>query len=224
MKNEILLLTEWFQELKGEKEKIKLKMMLFIGAKADNKSNICKCSKKDLREWLGQKSNSNNEKNVERLDQLQEEGYISYSKITSNSFSITVNTENKTKILGIQKQWLEEIRGANRDKGYKKIDETITTDWLQTFDLFANIHIGRIRGRTTQTDIASILNVSRTTVSGALKLLNLCNFDYINCKGIIDKERINFRTKNEEGVYIVYEQVYNRGTHIDYIDYRESAF
>lgn len=225
MKNDILIFTQWLQELKGNKEELKL--MLYIGANADIKNNVCKCSLKDFREWLGQTSNTNNKKNIARLNNLQEKNYISYSNI-GNTYYITINTKNMNKIDGVQKQWLEQIRIANRNKDYKKIDNSIKVDWLQTFYLFVNIHLGTIRNLTTQTQLANILNVSKPTINGALKLLNLCNFDNISCKGLTAKEKVQYEyeniNENNEKIIIIYEQTRNIGTHIDYIDYRESAF
>lgn len=220
MENDVLIFTQWLQELKGDKEKLKL--MLYIGANADNKSNICRCSLKDLREWLGQTSKTSNKKNIARLEQLQEQQFISYTT-TGNTYNIKVNTDNKDIIPGIKKQWLEELRGANRDKNYKKIDVNIKVDWLQAFYIFVNIHTGIIRELTTQTKIASILNISKPTVNGALKLLNLCTFDNLKCGSRKETERVKYeyRPKDNENIIIIYEQTRNIGTNIDYL---ESAF
>jgi len=222
MENDVLIFTQWLEELKTSKETLKL--MLYIGANADIKSNTCKCTLKDLREWLGQTSKTNNKKNIQRLEQLQEQQFISYTT-TGNTYNIKVNTDNKDIIPGIKKQWLEQIRGANRDKDYKKIDQDISTDWLQTFFLFVNIHIGNIRGLTNQNDIASILNISKPTVSGALKLLNLCTFDNLKCGSRTEKEFVKYRyetlNQDNEKIFIEYQQTRNIGTNIDYL---ENAF
>lgn len=219
MGNDILVFTQWLQELRGEKEKLKL--MLYFGANADSKNNICKCSLKDLREWLGQVSKTANKKNIERLEQLQKQSYISYIP-TGNTYNIKVNADNKNLIPGIKKQWLEQIRGANRDKEYKKIDENIKADWLQAFYLFVNIHIGIIRGLTKQTDIANILNVSKPTVSGALKLLNLCDFEKLKCGSRKETEKVKYEYKTtnkcDQEIIIIYQQTRNKGTNIDYIE------
>lgn len=219
MENDVLIFTQWLEELKTDKET--LKIMLYIGANADHKTYTCKCTLKQFREWLGQKSKTANKKNIARLEQLQKQQFISYTP-KGNTYNIKVNADNKNIIPGIKKQWLEQIRGANRDKDYKKIDQDISTDWLQTFFLFVNIHTGTMRGQTTQTAIASILNISRTTVSGALKLLNLCNFDYISCKGLQVKDYV--KINNNDKIIIVYELTRNKGTYLDYIDYTEKAF
>ena len=222
MENDVLIFTQWLKELKTSKETLKL--MLYIGANADSKSNICRCTLKDLREWLGQKSKTSNKKNIARLEQLQEQQFISYTT-TGNTYNIKVNTDNKDIIPGIKKQWLEQIRGANRDKDYKKIDQDISTDWLQTFFLFVNIHISNIRGLTNQNDIASILNISKPTVSGALKLLNLCTFDNLKCGSRTEKEFVKYRyetlNQDNEKIFIEYQQTRNIGTNIDYL---ENAF
>ncbi len=220
MENDVLIFTQWLKELKTSKETLKL--MLYIGANADSKSNICRCTLKDLREWLGQTSKTNNKKNIERLEQLQKQSYISYTT-TGNTYNIKVNADNKDIIPGVKKQWLEELRGANRDKNYKKIDVNIKVDWLQAFYIFVNIHTGIIRELTTQTKIASILNISKPTVNGALKLLNLCTFDNLKCGSRKETERVKYeyRPKDNENIIIIYEQTRNIGTNIDYL---ESAF
>lgn len=220
MENDVLIFTQWLKELKTSKETLKL--MLYIGANADSKSNICRCTLKDLREWLGQTSKTNNKKNIERLEQLQKQSYISYTT-TGNTYNIKVNADNKDIIPGVKKQWLEELIGANRDKNYKKIDVNIKVDWLQAFYIFVNIHTGIIRELTTQTKIASILNISKPTVNGALKLLNLCTFDNLKCGSRKETERVKYeyRPKDNENIIIIYEQTRNIGTNIDYL---ESAF
>lgn len=220
MENDVLIFTQWLKELKTSKETLKL--MLYIGANADSKSNICRCTLKDLREWLGQTSKTNNKKNIERLEQLQKQSYISYTT-TGNTYNIKVNADNKDIIPGVKKQWLEELRGANRDKNYKKIDVNIKVDWLQAFYIFVNIHTGIIRELTTQTKIASILNISKPTVTGALKILNLCTFDNLKCGSRTETERVKYeyRPKDNENIIIIYEQTRNKGTIIDYL---ESAF
>lgn len=222
MENDILVFTQWLQELRGEK--LKLKMMLYIGANVEHKSYICRCSLKDIREWLGQASKTANKDNKARLEQLQEQCYISYT-ITGNTYNIKVNADNKQLIPGIRKQWLEQLRGANRDKDYKKIDENINADWIQTFYIFVIAHTGILRGLTTQSEISSILNVSKPTVNGALKLLNLCNFDGLKCESRKETERIKYKyettNQDNEKIILIYEQTRNIGTNIDYI---ESAF
>lgn len=191
--------------------------MLYIGANADHKSYTCRCTLKQFREWLGQTSKTNNKKNIARLEQLQEQQFISYTT-TGNTYNIKVNADNKNIIPGIKRQWLEQIRGANRDKDYKKINENISTDWVQAFYLFVNIHIGIIRGITTQTAIASILNISKPTVSGALKLLNLCTFDDLKCGSRVETERTKYKYETDQAI-IVYQQTRNIGTNIDYLEY-----
>lgn len=222
MENDVLIFTQWLEELKGDKETLKL--MLYIGANADNKNYICRCTLKQFREWLGQKSKTSNKKNIARLEQLQKQQFISYTT-TGNTYNIKVNADNKDIIPGIKKQWLEQIRGANRDKDYKKIDQDISTDWLQAFFLFVNIHTGTIRGLTTQTAIANILKISKPTVNGALKLLNLCNFDNLKCGSRTEKEFVKYRyetlNQDNEKIFIEYQQTRNIGTNIDYL---ENAF
>lgn len=191
--------------------------MLYIGANADHKTYTCRCTLKQFREWLGQTSKTNNKKNIARLEQLQKQQFISYTTI-GNTYNIKVNADNKNIIPGIRKQWLEQIRGANRDKDYKKINENISTDWVQVFYLFVNIHIGIIRGITTQTAIASILNISKPTVSGALKLLNLCNFDDLKCGSRVETERTKYKYETDQAI-IEYQQTRNIGTNIDYLEY-----
>lgn len=215
MENDILIFTQWLEELKTNKETLKL--MLYIGANADHKSYTCKCTLKQFREWLGQTSKTNNKKNIARLEQLQEQQFISYTT-TGNTYNIKVNADNKNIIPGIKRQWLEQIRGANRNKDYKKINENISTDWVQAFYLFVNIHIGIIRGITTQTAIASILNISKPTVSGALKLLNLCTFDDLKCGSRVETERTKYKYETDQAI-IVYQQTRNIGTNIDYLEY-----
>lgn len=215
MGNDILIFTQWLEELKTNKETLKL--MLYIGANADHKSYICRCTLKQFREWLGQTSKTNNKKNIARLEQLQEQQFISYTT-TGNTYNIKVNADNKNIIPGIKRQWLEQIRGANRDKDYKKINENISTDWVQVFYLFVNIHIGIIRGITTQTAIANILNISKPTVSGALKLLNLCTFDDLKCGSRVETERTKYKYETDQAI-IVYQQTRNIGTNIDYLEY-----
>lgn len=215
MGNDILIFTQWLEELKTNKETLKL--MLYIGANADHKSYTCRCTLKQFREWLGQTSKTNNKKNIARLEQLQEQQFISYTT-TGNTYNIKVNADNKNIIPGIKRQWLEQIRGANRDKDYKKINENISTDWVQAFYLFVNIHIGIIRGITTQTAIASILNISKPTVSGALKLLNLCTFDDLKCGSRVETERTKYKYETDQAI-IVYQQTRNIGTNIDYLEY-----
>lgn len=219
MGTEALLFQEWSNE-----DNENLKLLLFISKSSYDLNS--KYSLKDIREWLGQKGNisTNNNNNLKRLDKLQEKKYISYSrKGNSHYVYISINTDNKKKIQGIQKQWLESIRNANRDKNYKKIDKSITADWTQAFRLFVNIHIGNIRGLTTQTKIADILNVSRATVSGALKLLNLCAFDSLKCgcRKETEKVKYEYRPKDNEEILIIYEQTRTVGTNIDYF---ENAF
>lgn len=218
MENDVLIFTQWLEELKTSKETLKL--MLYIGANADHKTYTCKCTLKQFREWLGQKSKTSNKKNIARLEQLQEQQFISYTT-TGNTYNIKVNTDNKNIIPGIKKQWLEQTRGANRDKDYKKIDQDISTDWLQAFFLFVNIHTGIIRGLTTQTKMANILKVSKPTVSGALKLLNLCNFDDLKCGSRKETERVKYKYETPDQVIIEYQQTRNIGTNIDYL---ENAF
>ena len=220
MENDVLIFTQWLEELKTDKET--LKIMLYIGANADHKTYTCKCTLKQFREWLGQKSKTANKKNIARLEQLQKQSYISYTT-TGNTYNIKVNADNKDIIPGVKKQWLEELRGANRDKNYKKIDVNIKVDWLQAFYIFVNIHTGIIRELTTQTKIASILNISKPTVNGALKLLNLCTFDNLKCGSRKETERVKYeyRPKDNENIIIIYEQTRNIGTNIDYL---ESAF
>lgn len=191
--------------------------MLYIGANADHKSYTCRCTLKQFREWLGQTSKTNNKKNIARLEQLQKQQFISYTT-TGNTYNIKVNADNKNIIPGIKRQWLEQIRGANRNKDYKKINENISTDWVQAFYLFVNIHIGIIRGITTQTAIASILNISKPTVSGALKLLNLCTFDDLKCGSRVETERTKYKYETDQAI-IVYQQTRNIGTNIDYLEY-----
>lgn len=215
MENDILIFTQWLEELKTNKETLKL--MLYIGANADHKTYTCRCTLKQFREWLGQTSKTNNKKNIARLEQLQKQQFISYTT-TGNTYNIKVNADNKNIIPGIRKQWLEQIRGANRDKDYKKINENISTDWVQVFYLFVNIHIGIIRGITTQTAIASILNISKPTVSGALKLLNLCNFDDLKCGSRVETERTKYKYETDQAI-IEYQQTRNIGTNIDYLEY-----
>lgn len=220
MENDILIFTQWLEELRTNKETLKL--MLYIGANADHKTYTCRCTLKQFREWLGQTSKTNNKKNIARLEQLQEQQFISYTT-TGNTYNIKVNADNKNIIPGIKRQWLEELRGANRDKNYKKIDVNIKVDWLQAFYIFVNIHTGIIRELTTQTKIASILNISKPTVNGALKLLNLCTFDNLKCGSRKETERVKYeyRPKDNENIIIIYEQTRNIGTNIDYL---ESAF
>lgn len=215
MENDILIFTQWLEELKTNKETLKL--MLYIGANADHKSYTCRCTLKQFREWLGQTSKTNNKKNIARLEQLQKQQFISYTT-TGNTYNIKVNADNKNIIPGIKRQWLEQIRGANRNKDYKKINENISTDWVQAFYLFVNIHIGIIRGITTQTAIASILNISKPTVSGALKLLNLCTFDDLKCGSRVETERTKYKYETDQAI-IVYQQTRNIGTNIDYLEY-----
>lgn len=222
MENDVLIFTQWLEELKTSKETLKL--MLYIGANADHKTYTCKCTLKQFREWLGQKSKTSNKKNIARLEQLQEQQFISYTT-TGNTYNIKVNADNKDIIPGVKKQWLEELRGANRDKNYKKIDVNIKVDWLQAFYIFVNIHTGIIRELTTQTKIASILNISKPTVSGALKLLNLCTFDNLKCGSRTEKEFVKYRyetlNQDNEKIFIEYQQTRNIGTNIDYL---ENAF
>lgn len=215
MENDVLIFTQWLEELKTDKET--LKIMLYIGANADHKTYTCKCTLKQFREWLGQKSKTANKKNIARLEQLQEHKFITYTT-TGNSYNIKITADNKNIIPGIKRQWLEQIRGANRDKDYKKINENISTDWVQVFYLFVNIHIGIIRGITTQTAIASILNISKPTVSGALKLLNLCNFDDLKCGSRVETERTKYKYETDQAI-IEYQQTRNIGTNIDYLEY-----
>lgn len=215
MENDVLIFKQWLEELKTSKETLKL--MLYIGVNADHKTYTCRCTLKDFREWIGQKSKTNNKKNIARLEQLQEQNYISYTT-TGNTYNIKVNADNKNIIPGIKKQWIEQLRGANRDKDYRKINEDISTDWIQAFYLFVNIHIGIIRGITTQTAIASILNISKPTVSGALKLLNLCTFDDLKCGSRVETERTKYKYETDQAI-IVYQQIRNIGTNIDYLEY-----
>lgn len=219
MGTEILLFKEWLNE-----DNENLKLLLFISK--DSYNHNSKYSLKSIREWLGQKGNisTNNNNNLKRLHILQEKKYISYSREGNlHHIHISINTDNKQEIKGVKKQWTEAIRNANRDKNYKKIDDNIKADWTQTFRLFVNIHIGNIRGLTTQTQIADILNVSRPTVSGALKLLNLCAFEDIKCGSRKETEKVNYkyRPKDNEEILIIYEQTRTVGTNIDYL---ENAF
>ncbi len=216
MGNDILIFTQWLEELKTNKETLKL--MLYIGASADPKTYTCRCSLKQFREWLGQKSKTANKMNIARLEQLQEYQFITYTPTSNDyTFNIKITADNKSIIPGIKKQWLEQIRGANRDKDYGKIDKSISTDWLQAFLLFVKIHTGIIRGLVHQKDIASILNVSRTTVSGALKLLNLCTFDDLKCGSRVETEKVQYKYETDQ-VVIIYQQTRNIGTNIDYLE------
>lgn len=216
MENDVLIFTQWLEELKTNKETLKL--MLYIGASADPKNYTCRCTLKQFREWLGQKSKTANKMNIARLEQLQEHQFITYTPTSNDyTFNIKITADNKNIIPGIKKQWLEQLRGANRDKDYGKIDKSISTDWLQTFFLFVNIHIGIIRGLVHQKDIASILNVSRTTVSGALKLLNLCTFDDLKCGSRVETEKVQYKYETDQ-VVIIYQQTRNIGTNIDYLE------
>ncbi len=216
MENDVLIFTQWLEELKTSKETLKL--MLYIGANADHKTYTCKCTLKQFREWLGQKSKTANKMNIARLEQLQEHQFITYTPTSNDyTFNIKITADNKNIIPGIKKQWLEQIRGANRDKDYGKIDKSISTDWLQAFLLFVKIYTGIIRGLVHQKDIASILNVSRTTVSGALKLLNLCTFDDLKCGSRVETEKVQYKYETDQ-VVIIYQQTRNIGTNIDYLE------
>lgn len=215
MENDVLIFTQWLEELKTSKETLKL--MLYIGASADHNTYTCRCTLKQFREWLGQKSKTANKKNIARLEQLQEHQFITYTT-TGNTYNIKITADNENIIPGIKRQWLEQIRGANRDKDYKKINENISTDWVQVFYLFVNIHIGIIRGITTQTAIANILKISKPTVNGALKLLNLCTFDDLKCGSRVETERTKYKYETDQAI-IVYQQTRNIGTNIDYLEF-----
>lgn len=210
MGTEALLFEEWLNE-----DNENLKLLLFISKSSYDL--VSEYSLKSIREWLGQKSSTSNKSNIKRLDKLQEKNYISYKR-EGNSCYISINADNKNQIKGIQTQWVDSIRNANRDKNYEKIDNDIKVDWTQTFRLFVNIHIGNIRGLTKQENICQILNVSRPIVSGALKLLNLCTFDDLKCGSRAETIYFDKGYEIRENEYIYYLKV---GTNIDYL---ENAF
>lgn len=188
MGNEIEFYKQWLS-----KDKKSLKLLLFIGLTVD-KNNMIKCKLKDIRDFIGITNNQKNNDSIKNiLEELQIKKYIKYdNKENSQDILISIDTDNLKeidRIRGIQKQWVLNIKQANRDENNKKIDKSISADWSVAFKILVNFHIGNFKSIMKQTEIGKIINMSKDTVNDALKLLLLSDINFMK-ETIKEKHKI----------------------------------
>lgn len=130
-------------------------------------------------EWLGVKQNTNNNNNIKTaIFSLQEKGYIFY-KLDGRTWTITISEKGMKdkQIVKIRKAWVTAFRSFNKNNNNKRIDNSISIDWIKILKVFVYLYSRKSASIITLDTIANALNISKTTVATALKVLEQCELD-----------------------------------------------
>ena len=159
-----------------------IKILLLTSVLADNNLAF-RGTLKTMCEWLGIKSNTNNNKRIKQcLQNLSNNGYIFY-KVEGRTHHVSISNKGlkNKQIYKVRKKWIEVF------KKYCKEDKNknFSIDWIKVLRVFIYIYYSKNDVVTVQ-KIAQITNISNQTVSNALKAILACDL-----KGVrIEKEVI----------------------------------
>lgn len=158
-------------------EDYQFKVLILTAVLAENNLAF-RGSLKTMRDWLGLKESANtNNKLKEAIENLTDQGYISYLK-DGRTYTITLlnRCRKDKKIEYIRKEWVNVI------KHYKNQDilNTFKTSWLTVLKVFIYIFANQSKRIFTAEKIAADLNISDSTVYDCWKILKNCCLDGVD--------------------------------------------
>lgn len=184
---------EWLQVADYE-----LKILILTSILAENKLAY-RGSISDICEWLGVKPyNRTNNKIREAIKSLQDNGYLFY-KLDGRTYTLTISEKGmkQKQIVKIRKAWVSAF------KSYKK--DNVSIDWIKILKVFVYLYSRKRSSLITIDTIASELNISKSTVSKAIKAICECDLSGIK----VTKETIKEKYKTANNILY-----YNLGTDI----------
>ena len=171
---------QWLDDLMD----YQIKILLLTSVLADNNLAF-RGTLKTMREWLGIKQSSNNNKKIKQcLQNLSNNGYIFY-KVEGRTHHVSISNKGlkNKQIYKVRKKWVEVL------KKYCKEDKnkTFSIDWIKVLRVFIYIYYSKDQIVTLQ-KIAQITNTSDQTVSNALKAILACDLKGVHIEKDVIKD------------------------------------
>ena len=188
-----------------------IKILLLTSVLADNNLAF-RGTLKTMCEWLGIKSNTNNNKRIKQcLQNLSNNGYIFY-KVEGRTHHVSISNKGlkNKQIYKVRKKWIEVFKKyCKEDK-----DKTFSIDWIKVLRVFIYIYYSKDEIVTVQ-KIAQITNTSNQTVSNALKAILACNLKGLRIEKEIIKDSFydnrnikQWRTRGQKiNVIIIFNEI-----------------
>ena len=171
---------QWLDDLMD----YQIKILLLTSVLADNNLAF-RGTLKTMCEWLGIKSNTNNNKRIKQcLQNLSNNGYIFY-KVEGRTHHVSISNKGlkNKQIYKVRKKWIEVFKKyCKEDK-----DKTFSIDWIKVLRVFIYIYYSKDQIVTAQ-KIAQITNTSNQTVSNALKAISACDLKGVRIEKDVIKD------------------------------------
>ena len=188
-----------------------IKILLLTSVLADNNLAF-RGTLKTMCEWLGIKSNTNNNKRIKQcLQNLSNNGYIFY-KVEGRTHHVSISNKGlkNKQIYKVRKKWIEVFKKyckENKDKDF-------SIDWIKVLRVFIYIYYSKDEIVTVQ-KIAQITNTSDQTVNNSLKAILACNLKGLRIEKEIIKDSFydnrnikQWRTRGQKiNVIIVFNEI-----------------
>lgn len=166
-----------------------LKILMLTSILAENNLGY-RGTLKTMCEWLGVVScGKTNAKIKDALNNLASNGYI-FLEVEGRTYHVSIRNKGMKdkRIIKIRKMWIETIKKYNRDEENKKIDTSISIDWIKILKVFVYLY-GLPPKVVTNSDIALALNMSTDSVSKSIKAIENCNFKGLRFSRQIIKDK-----------------------------------
>ena len=188
-----------------------IKILLLTSVLADNNLAF-RGTLKTMCEWLGIKSNTNNNKRIKQcLQNLSNNGYIFY-KVEGRTHHVSISNKGlkNKQIYKVRKKWIEVFKKyckENKDKDF-------SIDWIKVLRVFIYIYYSKDEIVTVQ-KITQITNTSDQTVNNALKAILACNLKGLRIEKEIIKDSFydnrnikQWRTRGQKiNVIIIFKEI-----------------
>ena len=198
---------QWLDDLMD----YQIKILLLTSVLADNNLAF-RGTLKTMCEWLGIKSNTNNNKRIKQcLQNLSNNGYIFY-KVEGRTHHVSISNKGlkNKQIYKVRKKWIEVFKKyckENKDKDF-------SIDWIKVLRVFIYIYYSKDQIVTVQ-KIAQITNTSDQTVSNALKAILACDLKGVRIEKKVIKDSYydernikQWRTRGQKiNVIIIFKEI-----------------
>lgn len=153
-------------------EDYQLKILLLTSVLADN-SLAYRGTLKTMCEWLGVSSNSKNNRKIKTaLMKLEEQGLIFY-KVEGRTYHVSISNKGlkEKSIVKVRKVWIQEFKNYNKDSNNKRIDKSISIDWIKILKVFVYLYNNPFGDICTMKEIANSLQFSEETAMIAVNAI-----------------------------------------------------
>lgn len=183
-----------------------LKILLLTSVLADN--NLAyRGNLKTMCEWLGVTSAyKNNQKIKQAISELENNGLI-FCKVEGRTYHLSISNKGmkSKRIIRLRKAWVNTFKEYNKDENGKRINNSISIDWIKILKVFIYLFNNPYGDIFTMKQLAEHFSISVETATLAVNAIMQSEL-----KGITSyKDTVKEEYKDSEG-NIVYRTVGTR--------------